>query len=234
MKCMHSEDILNLALVESKLSIEQAIDGTQIRAITLIMGEAEMIKSIAGYLQTVADFFNVQSNLTRDQAIMTAGILIEMHPLLTIQDVMVAMKEAKAQIDGYKKPYGMIDGSVIFGWINTYIDRKHDKLDQIRADQKAEEQNEWYEAGTAVFEKLAENPNQIGKEKKPELKTKAPFPSSQEKFEEHVRATVHEYTKKQIAELIKRLHRQNIHGAYNDLLQFLREFKEDMEPVQMK
>ena len=88
---------------------------------------------------------------------------------------------------------------------------------------KAEEQNEWYEIGQAIWKGLAENADLIGKEKKKEsLGIPKPYPQTQEKFDTHVRQTAHEYTSKQLKELIQRLHRHNISGVYQDLIEFLK------------
>lgn len=219
---MQSKELIGLSMAENRLTIDQAIKGTHLRAIKLIMGEAQTIKSLAGYLTTVADYFNVQANLTTDQAIMTAGLIIETHPYLTIEDIMIAMREAKSRIEGYEKPYGMIDGSLIFSWINTYIDRREDWLDKIRQQEKDAQKNELVEASSMIFKKLAQHPKLIGSEDKPEPK-KLEQNRTMEGWIRQVKEISVEFTDEERHEMIKKLHRQNMFGAYTELIEFLKQ-----------
>jgi len=143
--------------IEQSMTIDKAIAGSQIEKMAKVMGYANLVKALSGYIKIASEFFNRNQNMTEVQAIQTAGIIISEFPMLTVEDLVMAIKEAKSSKYGYEKVYSGVDGTVICQWLNYYFDRKMDRVEAQYKEQKKQWHNEMYEpriGGTNRFEEL--------------------------------------------------------------------------------
>jgi hypothetical protein len=161
---MEQKNTLQLSIIENSLTIDKAVNGSTLMKMKRDLGTPCIVKGLSGYLKTISEFFNSTNNLSIEQAIMTASMILNEYPDLTIEDIMFAMRQARARKPGYDKNYNCIDGSVIMGWIQTYIDERWEYLDYKRHQDRLNESDILKEGLREVFSHI--DVSTIGKEKK--------------------------------------------------------------------
>lgn len=134
MQLIVGNDKIGFAMEEKNLSIEKAISGTLLKYLSKNGQEANLMILLSTLILKTASFFNIGKNITEDQAINTASLILEKYPYETLEDFVMVFKMAKKGELG--KVYDRIDPQVIFEWCNQYFDKKAEARENIHLKQK--------------------------------------------------------------------------------------------------
>ena len=215
-----SQDLLqNVTLsIQKATTIDHAINGTQLIKFERVIGRDKAVALICDMIIAQAGFFNLPNTVTVQQALEIAEMIIQENPYLTVEDIVIMFREAKMQKQGYEKPYGRLDGSLIFSWLNNYIERKLDRQDEIREREKKEHQNALHEAGANILEKLS--PTITAMLNRNQDKPRPPVSGimTQEKHLQFVRENISNMTIPELQTLVVKFRNQNMFGSYKDIL----------------
>jgi hypothetical protein len=97
------------------LAINQMVKSGQIKS-------TEVVTVLTGLIISTARYFNLGMNISEDQAIETAFLLMEKYGYESIQDFVMMFRKAK--MGEYGKTFNRIDGQVIFEWMGMYMEEK--------------------------------------------------------------------------------------------------------------
>lgn len=118
-----------IAKIESSLSIRQSIDcGIQLITMGEKFGFEETLKLLTRLIENTAGFFNVNNNLSANQLVQIAQSIVERFGHDNIEDIILALKDARMGM--CEKVYGRIDGEIIIGWIERYMEKKAEELEK--------------------------------------------------------------------------------------------------------
>ena len=169
-----TNDKIGFAFEEKNLTIEKAITGSLLKNLQKEISEVGLMTIISTLVLKTANFFNVGKNITEDQAINTAVLILEKYPYETLEDFVMVFKMAKKGELG--KVYDRIDPQVIFEWCNQYFEKKaeireieHQKFKQKEAkqieNQKARERmRELYKTYSGPTDDQSKKEDQISKQ----------------------------------------------------------------------
>lgn len=121
---MTENDPQELIIIESELTIQKAMNGTQIRKLDPILGRKNMIKAISYFLDRAAKNFNVGKNLTDEQTIILAIDLFEIFQYETLEDVVLMLKYARQGKIGDGKVFNLDGQTIIHKWVPAYLELK--------------------------------------------------------------------------------------------------------------
>lgn len=124
-----------IAKIESSLSIRKSIEtGIQLKKMGEIYGHENTLLLLTRLIENTVSFFNVNNNLSGNQTVQIALVIIERFGHDNIQDIVLALKDARM---GFcEKVYGRIDGEIIINWIVAYMEKKAEELEKIHKIQK--------------------------------------------------------------------------------------------------
>lgn len=124
-----------IAKIESSLSIRKSIEtGIQLKKMGEIFGHENTLLLLTRLIENTVSFFNVNNNLSGNQTVQIALVIIERFGHDNIQDIVLALKDARM---GFcEKVYGRIDGEIIINWIVAYMEKKADELEKMHKSQK--------------------------------------------------------------------------------------------------
>lgn len=78
----------------------------------------------------VSNYFNVAHAMNKEQAVQTAGLIMDKYPVETLEDFVMVFKMAKRNEFGTN--LHRLDGTVIFEWCARYFDLKYSRKDELR------------------------------------------------------------------------------------------------------
>lgn len=78
----------------------------------------------------VSNYFNVAHAMNKEQAVQTAGLILDKYPVETLEDFVMVFKLAKRNEFGTN--LHRLDGTVIFEWCARYFDLKYARKDELR------------------------------------------------------------------------------------------------------
>lgn len=124
------QNIWQVAQIEMALTVKGSIErGLQINSYVSDNGGRDAMKLIMMLISNTAMFFNVNNNLNEHQMVQIAQAIIGRFGYDNIEDIVLALKDARMGL--CDKVYGRIDGEVILGWIERYMERKAEELEKI-------------------------------------------------------------------------------------------------------
>lgn len=135
-RCMANKIVTELVTHERRLSIDHALQAPSISKVSRQHGEVNVLKAITGALMVSCEYFNTTVPFTESQAVQTASLFIDQYGAESLEDILICLKNAKA--GAYGTLYNRIDGQVIFGWFQQYLDKKYERLEQIHHNRKKE------------------------------------------------------------------------------------------------
>lgn len=128
-------DPFAVAKIESSLSIRQSIEsGIQLVKMGEHFGFEETLKLLTRLVENTANYFNINHNLKGTQLVQVCQAIIERFGHDNIEDIVLALKDARLGL--CDKIYGRIDGEVILGWIEQYMDKKAQEIEKIHHQNK--------------------------------------------------------------------------------------------------
>lgn len=129
------QNIWQVAQIEMALTVKGSIErGLQINSYVSDNGGRDAMKLIMMLISNTAMFFNVNNNLNEHQMVQIAQAIIGRFGYDNIEDIVLALKDARMGL--CEKVYGRIDGEVILGWIERYMERKSEELEKIHHQHK--------------------------------------------------------------------------------------------------
>ena len=132
MKCLVSQDQVQLLILEKNMSLEKAIDGTKIKSLEKSLGEINMVKIVTYLLMRFSESFNVGKNITNNQAPLIAIDIIERYPYETIEDIVLMLKQARQGVIGDGKDYKLDGQNILNKWFPEYLDKKYIEFERIK------------------------------------------------------------------------------------------------------
>jgi hypothetical protein len=135
-------NIFDFAEVEMQLTIDQSINhGVKLKNLNVFLENKSNeqakngIRVLFRLLEHAIGFFNIREKMTDEQIIQVAMIIMERWPNDNLQDIALALKEAKM---GLLKTeiYGRVDGDTIIKWIEEFMDKKAARMEEMHQEQK--------------------------------------------------------------------------------------------------
>lgn len=138
LQCIQSNDLIGFNIVERGLSMEICTQSTSIHTLkkTLNIGDRELITILSSMILRASDHFNITNNVSENQAIDTASLLLEKYGYETLEDFSLIFKKAKKAEFG--KVYNRIDTQIIFEWCEKHFEDKAILREQIHRNIKHE------------------------------------------------------------------------------------------------
>lgn len=148
--------------MERAISIKTTIEGTIIKDLSNQVGEDVLSTILTGLILRVSSFFNIgeANNITEDQAIETAYMLIDRFPSETIEDFVLMFKNAKAGKYG-EKLYNRLDGMIIIQWMYKHLEEKADFREKEHQKLKSNSLTESNEITKLIEVKTVENQRSV-------------------------------------------------------------------------
>lgn len=122
MQCIIQSDAVEFALIEKKLTIAEAMKGSCIMQVEREIGENSILKLVGLLLLKTSNFFNIGKNMSEDQAIEAAGLLLEEFKYETMEDFVMMLKMIKTGAFG--KMYDRFDGAIVLSCMREYVELK--------------------------------------------------------------------------------------------------------------
>jgi len=120
---------MNLVNVERSVTIGSSLNGIILKKISNEVGEKQIATVLVGLILRTSSFFNITNNLTENQAIETAFMLIDKFSSETIEDFVLMFKNAKS--GKYGQLYNRLDGQIIIEWMFKYLEEKAEYRENI-------------------------------------------------------------------------------------------------------
>lgn len=123
------------------------------------MGENQIATVLTGLILRTSSFFNITNNLSEDQAIETAFMLIDRFSTETIEDFVLMFKNAKA--GKYGKLFNRLDGQIILEWMGLYLEEKAEYRETLHQRVKSNSANESNDITKLIEVKTVENQRSV-------------------------------------------------------------------------
>jgi hypothetical protein len=91
-------------------------------------GEESAKAILVVILTDVIDFFNVSNSMNANQILATAEMILDNYGYLKIDDFKLCFSQAKR---GFFGPVYRMDGNIILSWIESYIEDRMKRADEI-------------------------------------------------------------------------------------------------------
>ena len=156
MRCLASNNEVELIVFEKNLDISKAIEGTKLKKLEKTVGEIPTITAICYLLNRFNANFNVGKSLTQTQSALLASDIVEKYPYETIEDIVLMLKQVRQGIIGDGKDYKLDGQNVLAKWMPEYLDRKYTEVERQHKKKQAEilaEQNSNEHPVTAFYAK---------------------------------------------------------------------------------
>lgn len=111
-----------LVRISNSVTIADSLNAPTLRSLEKTIGKDDIVTVISMLILRTASYFNIGKNLTEDQALELAFLMIDQYPHETVEDFVLMFNRAKRFT--YGKVYDRIDGHVIFGWMASYLEEK--------------------------------------------------------------------------------------------------------------
>jgi hypothetical protein len=128
------KDGVELAHYEKKITLDVAIEGTTLKALTKVINDKNLTKALTYIITRFSNNFNVGKKFTDDQAIIMAMDIQELYQYETIEDMVLMFKMARTGQIGDGKDFKLDSQTVFHKWIPEYLEqkaiarqRKHDR-----------------------------------------------------------------------------------------------------------
>jgi hypothetical protein len=109
---------LELAKFQSQVTLEKAIEGTQVSKIKKD-NEAGLSKAVKNLIISLAESLNLTNTVNDAQVFEMTLLIIETYWYLKLEELVLIFKNAK--IGKYGKMYNRLDIQIICEWIETYL-----------------------------------------------------------------------------------------------------------------
>ena len=131
---LQKNDAISYAIVERNLSIEKAAKGDSLKKIAKQVGERDMLITLSGIIMRSIDSMNISRNMTEDQAVEAASILMDKFGHDTVEDIILMLRKAKRGELG--ENYQRIDIQVLCGWMSQHLEEKAAYLEKQHQNKK--------------------------------------------------------------------------------------------------
>lgn len=162
-KCLASNNEVELIVFEKNLSIVKAINGTHLKKLENTIGEINTIVAICYLLNRFNSNFNVGKSLTSEQSAMIASDIVEKYPYETIEDVVLMLKQVRQGIIGDGKDFKLDGQNILAKWFPQYLDNKYAEVE--RQNKKVKDENLGASAVEEFYRREAEKKRKAQKEK---------------------------------------------------------------------
>lgn len=136
--CLVERNEVGLIVLEKKLSIVEAIDGTKLSKLERSIGDFGIITAICYLLKRFNSSFNVGKSLNDNQAALLASDIVEKYPYETIEDIVLMLKQVRQGIIGDGKDYKVDGQNVLAKWFPEYLEKKYQELERIKKKELSE------------------------------------------------------------------------------------------------
>lgn len=205
-QCSVNKDVVEYISKERNLTVDVAIKSTHIGTLVKSYGERDIVTAITGALLMAAEYFNVKESLSEVQAVQTASLFIDQHPMESFEDLLLCLKNAK--LGKYGKVYNRLDGQMIFEWFRLYLDEKYERFEQIKKLEQEQWQAETMQSFAPILSKLFSQLDSDNEKAKAEEKIRSKRVSAEKHFKQF-KDIVPEFTEEELREYIKYYRKQN-------------------------
>jgi len=137
MRCLGSDNDVELTVFEKNLKIENAINGTNLKKLEKEIGEINTITAVCYLLTRFNSNFNFGRSLTDAQAALLASDIVEKYPYETIEDVVLMLKQVRQGIIGDGKDYKLDGQNVLTKWFPEYLEKKYIEFERIKKQEQS-------------------------------------------------------------------------------------------------
>lgn len=130
MRCLVSNNEVELIVFEKNLTLSNAIDGTKLKTLEKEVGEIGTITAICYLINRFNANFNVGKSLTPQQAAMLASDIVEKYPYETIEDIVLILKQARQGLIGDGKDFKLDGQNFLTKWFPEYLDNKYAEVER--------------------------------------------------------------------------------------------------------
>lgn len=136
--CLVERNEVGLIVLEKKLSIVEAIDGTKLSKLERNIGDFGIITAICYLLKRFNSSFNVGKSLNDNQAALLASDIVEKYPYETIEDIVLMLKQVRQGIIGDGKDYKVDGQNVLAKWFPEYLEKKYQEFERLKKKELSE------------------------------------------------------------------------------------------------
>jgi hypothetical protein len=122
MQSVAKNNPMQLISLSYHLTMADAIQAPTLRKLEKEHGKDNLAGVVSFLIVQTAKFFNIGNNLSEDQALETAYLMLDQYPYETIEDFTLMFREAKK--GKYGELYNRLDGQIIFKWMEKYLEEK--------------------------------------------------------------------------------------------------------------
>lgn len=113
---------MQMVRISHSLTIADSIQAPTLKVLEKQYGKDDLATLISFMILQTARFFNLGNNLSEDQSLETAYLMLQNYPYETIEDFTLMFREAKK--GKYGELYNRLDGQIIFKWMEKYLEEK--------------------------------------------------------------------------------------------------------------
>ena len=152
---LEQENRLEIAVIESGLTIRDAIRATPVAE--LARGNSRAVtQAVMNAVLLAMEYFNIKEKMNAGQALQFAGLFVSQHGFESLEDLVICLRNAK--LCKYGEVFNRIDGQIVFGWFNQYLNEKYETFDDMQANTKP---LEMHESITTLIKEAVEKKREI-------------------------------------------------------------------------
>jgi hypothetical protein len=126
---------MQMVRISHSLTIADSIQAPTLKVLEKQYGKDDLATLVSFMILQTARFFNLGNNLSEEQALETAYLMLQNYPHETIEDFTLMFREAKK--GKYGELYNRLDGQIIFKWMEKYLEEKAIYREKQHQKQKA-------------------------------------------------------------------------------------------------
>jgi len=138
LSCLVERNDSKLVVLEKNITIQTAIDGTNLKKLERHIGDFGIITAICYLLNRFNTNFNVGKKLTIEQSALLSSDIVEKYPYETIEDVVLMLKQVRQGIIGDGKDYKLDGQNVMTKWFPEYLDKKYEEMERQKKKELSE------------------------------------------------------------------------------------------------
>jgi hypothetical protein len=116
------------------LTIKDSIHAPSLRTLEKEYGKDDLATVVSFLILQTARYFNLGNNITEDQALETAYLILQTYPYESIEDFILMFNRAKGA--KYGEVYNRLDGHTIFRWMEKYLEEKAEYREKLHQGHK--------------------------------------------------------------------------------------------------
>lgn len=156
---INNNETVELVKAERAIDFDASVNGLILKNLSKEVGEDQIVTVLTGLILRASSFFNITNNLSEDQAIETAYMLLDRFSTETIEDFVLMFKNAKA--GKYGKLFNRLDGQIIIEWMGLYLEEKAEFREKEHQKLKSNSLTESNEITKLIEVKIVENQRSV-------------------------------------------------------------------------